>query len=57
MQKGQKIDIIGACCDLGVHVNGANLAPEILEKEIDSKLYNKSFYSYILFNSCMDIMY
>lgn len=43
MQKKQKIDIIGACCDLGVHVNGANLAPEILEKEIDSKLYNKVY--------------
>lgn len=46
MQKGQKIDIIGACCDLGVHVNGANLAPEILEKEIDSKLYNKIYNVY-----------
>lgn len=43
MQKEQKIDIIGACCDLGVHVNGANLAPEILEKEIDPKLYNKVY--------------
>lgn len=39
----QKIDIIGACCDLGVHVNGTNLAPEILEKEIDSKLYNEIY--------------
>ena len=43
MQKKQKIDIIGACCDLGVHVNGANLAPEILEREIDPKLFNKVY--------------
>ena len=28
------IDIIGACCDLGVHVNGAKLGPEELEKHI-----------------------
>ena len=39
----QKIDIIGACCDLGVHVNGANRAPEILEKVIDSRLYNEVY--------------
>lgn len=24
------IDVIAACCDLGVHVNGSNLAPQIL---------------------------
>ena len=28
------IDIIGACCDLGVHVNGAKLGPEELENHI-----------------------
>ena len=28
------IDIIGACCDLGVHVDGANLGPEELERYI-----------------------
>lgn len=43
MQNKQKIDIIGACCDLGVHVDGANLAPEILEKIIDKKFYNKIY--------------
>lgn len=41
MLKTQKIDIIGACCDLGVHVDGAELAPEILEKQINRKYYNK----------------
>ena len=43
MTDKQKIDIIGACCDLGVHVNGANLAPEILEKEISENFYNKIY--------------
>lgn len=30
----KNIDIIGACCDLGVHVNGANLGPEKLQEYI-----------------------
>ena len=46
MQSKQKIDIIGACCDLGVHVDGARLAPEKLEKVIDSSLFNKIYNVY-----------
>ncbi len=33
----KNIDIIGACCDLGVNIDGANLGPEILEKNINKK--------------------
>lgn len=32
----KNIDIIGACSDLGVHVNGAHLGPENLIKKINS---------------------
>lgn len=39
----KNIDIIGACCDLGVHVNGANLGPEALEKNINLNNINKIF--------------
>ena len=28
--KMKKIDIVAACSDMGVHINGSNLAPEIL---------------------------
>lgn len=37
----QNIDIIGACSDLGVHVDGAKLGPEILEKNLNEKNINK----------------
>ncbi len=37
----QNIDIIGACSDLGVHVDGAKLGPEILEKNLNQKNINK----------------
>ena len=37
----QNIDIIGACSDLGVHVDGAKLGPEILEKKLNQKNINK----------------
>ena len=33
----KNIDIIGACCDLGDHVDGANLGPEILEASINKE--------------------
>lgn len=36
----QNIDIIGACSDLGVHVDGARLGPEILENNLDNKYIN-----------------
>lgn len=36
----QNIDIIGACSDLGVHVDGARLGPEILENNLDKKNIN-----------------
>lgn len=36
----KKIDIIGACSDLGVHVNGAKSGPLELEKNIDHSLIN-----------------
>jgi arginase len=39
----KNIDIIGACCDLGVMVDGASKAPEILEKLIDKNKYNEIF--------------
>lgn len=35
----KNIDIIGACSDLGVHVNGARLGPERLEKNINKKVH------------------
>lgn len=35
----RNIDIIGACSDLGVHVNGARLGPEKLEKNILSDIH------------------
>ena len=35
-----KIDITAACCDLGVHVNGSNLGPEILLNNIDKTNIN-----------------
>ena len=31
----KNIDIISACSDIGVHVNGARLGPENLIKKID----------------------
>lgn len=37
----QNIDIIGACSDLGVHVDGTKLGPEILEKNLNEKNINK----------------
>ena len=37
----QNIDIIGACSDLGVHVDGAKLGPAILEKNLNQKNINK----------------
>lgn len=37
----KKIDIIAACSDLGVHVNGSNLGPKILLKNICKKNINK----------------
>lgn len=37
----QNIDIIGACSDLGVHVDGAKLGPEILEKNLNEENINK----------------
>lgn len=36
----KKIDIIGACSDFGVHVNGTKLGPLELEKSIDTSLIN-----------------
>lgn len=35
----KNIDIIAACSDLGVTVNGSNLGPEILLKNIKNKNY------------------
>ena len=37
-----KIDIIGASCDLGVHVDGASLGPRVLIEKIkyNSKVNN-----------------
>lgn len=35
-----KINIIGACSDLGVHINGAKHGPEILENNIDKSNIN-----------------
>lgn len=35
----KNIDIIGACSDLGVHVDGARLGPEILEKNIYQNIH------------------
>lgn len=37
----KNIDIIAACSDLGVHVNGSNLAPEILINNINISNKNK----------------
>lgn len=37
----QNIDIIGACSDLGVHVDGTKLGPEILEKNLNEENINK----------------
>ena len=38
----KKIDLIAACSDLGVHVNGSNLGPEILLKNVyNDKKINK----------------
>ena len=37
----KKIDIIGACSDLGVHIDGSQLAPEILINNINKKYINK----------------
>lgn len=36
----EKIDITASCCDLGVHVNGSNLGPEILINNIDKTNIN-----------------
>ena len=37
----KKIDIICACSDLGVHINGSQLGPEILINNIDKKNINQ----------------
>ena len=37
----KNIDIIAACSDLGVHVNGSNLGPEILIKNINKNNINE----------------
>lgn len=37
----KNIDIIAACSDLGVHINGSKLGPEALIKNIDKKSINK----------------
>ena len=37
----KNIDIIAACSDLGVHVNGSNLGPEVLINNIDKNNINK----------------
>lgn len=37
----KKIDIIAACSDLGVHVTGSNLGPEILINNIDKNNINE----------------
>ena len=37
----KNIDIIAACSDLGVHVNGSNLAPNILINNINKNNINK----------------
>lgn len=37
----KKIDIIGACSDLGLHITGSQLAPEILINNINKKNINK----------------
>ena len=37
----KNIDIIAACSDLGVHINGSNLGPEILINNIDKNILNK----------------
>lgn len=37
----KKIDIIAACSDLGVHVNGSQLGPEVLINNIDKNNVNK----------------
>ena len=37
----KNIDIIAACTDMGVHVNGSNLAPEILINNINIQNKNK----------------
>ena len=43
-----KIDIIGACCDLGVHVDGASLGPQALIE----KVKNNSIINNIIKCSC-----
>ena len=37
----KKIDIIGACSDLGLHISGSQLAPEILINNINKSNINK----------------
>ena len=37
----KNIDIIAACSDLGVHINGSQLGPEILINNIDKNNINK----------------
>lgn len=37
----KKIDIVAACSDMGVHINGSNLAPEILINNINVSNKNK----------------
>ena len=37
----KNIDIIGACSDLGIHINGTSLAPEVLEKSLTKDNINK----------------
>ena len=37
----RNIDIIAACSDLGVHINGSNLGPQVLLKNIEQQEINK----------------
>ena len=37
----KNIDIIAACTDLGVHVNGSQLGPEVLINNINKNNINK----------------
>ena len=37
----KNIDIIAACSDLGLHINGSNLGPEEIIKNLDSNSINK----------------
>ena len=41
MNNMKKFEIIAACSDMGVHINGSNLAPEILINNINISNKNK----------------